>query len=471
MSPLRRSIAPLLPHRLLHCERGGVAIIFALTLIPLLLAIGLAVDTARAYAVKSRLQQALDAAALAVGSSTGTDAELRALAQKFFDANFKADGLATSSGITVSINGDTIVASGTATLNTTLMGLGGSQTLQVVEHSEVVRAIRGLELAMVLDNTGSMTTSDNIGALRDAAADLTTILFGAQTVHPRLKVALVPYSASVNPGAVAETLVSGSAVVEPNNVLGWKGCVVERAQPDAVADTPASTRMWTRYQWLPALDNSYTANKASTVRADPSYGNGGTGPNLGCPTPITPLTNDKAVIDAAIAAMRAWSRGGTFSDIGMAWGLRVLSPEPPFTEGLAWNTPKWDKAVILMTDGDNQFYELTSNASPNKPNSAVNSDYTGYGRLDELGRMGTTNLTTAKSTINSRMSSVCQAMKAKGIIVYTITFTSNINSATRDLYRACATTPGKYFNSPTQDELRASFRAIATELSQLRLSL
>ncbi|CAA7625898.1 pilus assembly protein TadG-related protein [Magnetospirillum sp. UT-4] len=456
---------------LLSCSKGSVAAIFALTLVPVLLAVGLAVDTARAYAVKSRLQQALDAAALAVGSSTGTDTELQALGQKFFDANFKPSGLATTSSIQIAVNGDTITAAGTATVDTTLMGLAGFDTMQIAEQSQVIRAIRGLELAMVLDNTGSMTSNDNIGALREAAAELTDILFGGQAVHPKLRIALVPYSASVNPGAVSESLIAGSDVVDPNNVLGWKGCVIERAQPDAVADTPASTRSWTRYQWLPAIDNSYDPTTASTVRADPSTGNGGTGPNLGCPTPITPLTGDKATLDSAIAAMRAWSRGGTFSDIGMAWGLRVLSPEPPFTEGLAWNTPKWDKAVILMTDGENQFYKLTSNSGPNKPNTAVNSDQTGYGRLDELGRLGTTSLTTAKATINSRMTSVCQAMKAKGIIVYTITFTSGINSATKELYRSCASSPSKYFDSPTQDELKASFRAIATELSQLRISL
>jgi len=323
----------------------------------------------------------------------------------------------------------------------------------------------------VLDNTGSMTTSDNIGALRDAARELTDILFGGQPVHPTLRVALVPYSASVNPGAAAQGLVPGSTLVDPGNVLGWKGCVVERAGTNAVADTPASTAQWSIYKWLPAVDNSYTATKASTVRADPSYGNGGTGPNLGCPTAITPLTNQKSTIDAAIAAMRAWSRGGTFSDIGMAWGLRVLSPEPPFTEGLAWGTEKWDKAAILMTDGDNQFYKLPGNAGSNAANAKVNSDYTGYGRLDELGRIGTTNINTAKTTINARMASVCQAMKDKGITVYTITFTASTNSATRDLYRNCASSPSKYFDSPTQDELHASFRAIATELSQLRLSL
>jgi Flp pilus assembly protein TadG len=455
--------------RLMHDRRGSVAIIFALALIPLSLSVGLAVDTARAYAVKSKLSQALDAAALAVGSSTGTADELQQIGQKFFDANFKDSGLDAAGSFSVSITGDVVSATGSAQVQTTLMQLIGIDTIAVSESAQVIRSIKGLELALVLDNTGSMTTSDNIGALRDAAQELVDILFGDHADHPTLRVAVVPYSASVNPGPIAPTLINGNDAYAPTNLLGWKGCVIERVGR-AMEDSPASTAAWLRYQWLPALDNSYDATKASTVRADPGQGNGGTGPNLGCPTPITPLTGVKATVDTAIQALRAWSRGGTMGDIGMAWGLRVLSPEPPFTEGLAWNTPKWSKAVILMTDGDNQFYKLTSTTGANKVNNAVNSDYSGYGRLDQYGALGTTNTTTAKTVINSRLTQVCQAMKDKGITVYTITFTSGINQATKDIYKACASSPAKWFDSPSQADLRASFRAIATELSQLRVS-
>lgn len=455
--------------RLMRDRRGTVAIIFALALIPLSLSVGLAVDTARAYAIKSKLSQALDAAALAVGSSTGTAAELQQIGQKFFDANFKDSGLDTAGSFSVTVTGDVVSAHGSAQVQTTLMQLIGIDTIAVSESAQVIRSIKGLELALVLDNTGSMTTSDNIGALRDAAQELVDILFGGRIDHPTLRVAVVPYSASVNPGPIAPSLISGNDAYAPTNLLGWKGCVIERVGR-AMEDSPASTAAWQRYQWLPALDNSYDATKASTVRADPGQGNGGTGPNLGCPTPITPLTGVKATVDNAIQALRAWSRGGTMGDIGMAWGLRVLSPEPPFTEGLAWNTPKWSKAVILMTDGDNQFYKLTGATGPNKVNNAVNSDYSGYGRLDQYGALGTTNTTTAKSVINSRLTQVCQAMKDKGITVYTITFTSGINQATKDIYKACASSTAKWFDSPSQADLRASFRAIATELSQLRVS-
>jgi Flp pilus assembly protein TadG len=454
--------------RLLRCRSGNMVIMLAIGLLPIISTIGL--DVARAYAVKSRMAAALDAAALAVGSSSGTDAQLRAVAQKFFDANYPPGALGAHPSVSVSVTGDVISASAVASVDTVFMKVVGLNNVPVHATATVNRQVAGLELAMVLDNTGSMTTNNNIQAVRDAANQLTDILFGTSAVHPYLKIAIVPYSVAVNPGSVAPGLITTGDVYAPNDPLGWKGCVIERAGANGMGDTSAATAAWTRYKWLPAIDNFYDATKASTVFANPSNGNGSTGPNVGCPTAITPLTNVKATLTAAINAQEAWSRGGTLSDVGMAWGLRVLSPEPPFTEGLPWGTPKWSKAVILMTDGDNQFYKLTATTGVNKVNNAVVSDYSAYGRLDDLGRIGTTNTTTAKTTINNRLTSVCNAMKAKNIIVYTVTFTSGINQATKDIYKNCASDASKYFDSPSQDELKSAFRAIATSLSNLRVS-
>jgi Flp pilus assembly protein TadG len=470
---------PSLLHRILHCQQGSIAYIFALALLPMIASVGLAVDTARAYAVKSKLSFALDAAGLAVGSSNGTTAQLEAIGQKFFDANFTAAGVDATATFKVVVNGDKINASGTAQVSTTFMKVAGIDTITVTETSEVTRAIRGLELALVLDNTGSMTTNDNIAALRDSAKDLVTILFGGYTVHPKLKIGVVPYSAAVNPGNVAQSLIATSDIVDPANKSGWKGCVIERSGTNAMGDTSASVEPWKRFNWEAAVDNCWQSYKdannkpvscSAGIVDNPDKGNAMAGPNTGCPTAITPLTNDKTVIDNAILALRAWSRGGTMGDMGMAWGLRVLSPEAPFTEGLPWNTPKWSKAVVLMTDGENQFFKLADPAGANKANSAVKSDYTGYARLDELKLIGASNTTDAKLVINSRLSQVCQTMKDKGITVYTITFTSGINQTTKDLYKNCASSPTKYFDSPTQAALKSSFQAIAVELSQLRIS-
>ena len=52
-------------------KRGSYAVIFAISLVPILIAIGAAIDLSQAYMVKQRLTRALDAAGLAVGGVTG----------------------------------------------------------------------------------------------------------------------------------------------------------------------------------------------------------------------------------------------------------------------------------------------------------------------------------------------------------------------------------------------------------------
>jgi hypothetical protein len=71
---------------------------------------------------------------------------------------------------------------------------------------------------------------------------------------------------------------------------------------------------------------------------------------------------------------------------------------------------------------------------------------------------------------NQRFAEVCEALKDKDVVVYTITFTSEINDDTKGYYRNCASTESKYFDAPTQTELIDTFEQIANELSNLRIT-
>ena len=140
-----------------------------------------------------------------------------------------------------------------------------------------------------------------------------------------------------------------------------------------------------------------------------------------------------------------------------------------------------DKVLVLMTDGNNEWHDwaegapgacrTTGSSPPCRSGYASDgdADMTGYGRLKE-NRLGISPVTNARALqeINARMSRLCTRIKATGVTVYTITF--NVASGTtRDLYRACATQPEYYFNSPDAAALRAAFREIAGQLANLRL--
>lgn len=429
-------------------QSGAVIILWALATIPVVIGVGAAVDLSRAYMAKSRLAFALDAAGLAAGSAGETELEMQVIAEQFFEANYPSDLPGTPSTPVLSVDGGVIKVSGTVTLEATLLQLVGQEDFTVAASAEVLR--KGLEVALILDNTGSMK-GGKLNSLRQASQLLVDILFEVPELQSNLSVGIVPYSATVNLGASALGIVSDVLPDEydPIEEEKWRGCVLARTYPADVRDDPSGAgQLWFKYFWESAPDNDWPV--ADTT---PSVCNDSTGPNVACPTPITPLTNDKSVLDSAVSAMEAWCRGGTFSNVGMAWGWRVLSPEAPYTQGLAYNTPGYDKVAILMTDGVNGYFR---------------QDYSAYERLAE-GNLGTTSKSAAKTELNNRLTEVCTNMKAEGIIIYTITFSLN-NEDTKTIYRNCATDPSKYFDSGNGPALEQAFRDIAEELINLRVS-
>ena len=156
--------------RLFERREGLVAIIFALCAIPIFIAAGMAVDIGRAYAVKVRLGAALDAAALAVGSqSNQTAAQLTTDLQNYFTANYPATALGGATATvtpvpsTASLSASTVNYQAQATVPMTLMRIVGINSITVTATAQTQKTT-GLEIAVVLDNTGSMLCGPNDGA-------------------------------------------------------------------------------------------------------------------------------------------------------------------------------------------------------------------------------------------------------------------------------------------------------------------
>jgi hypothetical protein len=229
-------------------------------------------------------------------------------------------------------------------------------------------------------------------------------------------------------------------------------------------------------------DNQWGTGASPAVNEDYNAGNNAYGPNLGCGPAITSLQPYKSKALAAIDEMQPWSRGGTMANLGLAWGWRVLSPDwrgmwggdTPASYPLDYNSALVDKVVVLLTDGTNEWYDWdgTGGRAPGCAGFGTcpvpsDADYTAYGRLAE-GRIST-NKGAATTEINTRMSALCTAMKAKGIIIYTIVVEVT-NTTTQTLYSNCATKPEFAFIAPTATDLTVIFREIATQLTNLRLA-
>src|SRR5271169_2063763 len=169
-------------------RRGSVLVWFAVMLVPLIIAVGLAIDIARAYAVKIRLGAALDDAGLAVASTSNQNVNLAARLDQYFYGNFPDIGIGTPTGVTMAQdagNPNAIDLTATAEVPTIFMRIAGFQTITVTATAQVTKEPTGLEVALVLDNTGSMLDSyngvTNMAAMAADAGQLVDILFGANT--------------------------------------------------------------------------------------------------------------------------------------------------------------------------------------------------------------------------------------------------------------------------------------------------
>ena len=65
---------------------------------------------------------------------------------------------------------------------------------------------------------------------------------------------------------------------------------------------------------------------------------------------------------------------------------------------------------------------------------------------------------------------VCDAMKAAGILIYTVTFYSGVDEETKDFYRECATTDMQIIMMRRRRKnLVEVFEKISSELSNLHI--
>lgn len=459
--------------RLLTDRRGVAAVFLAIALVPLMGGVGLAVDSALGYLLKTRIVRSLDAAGLAAGRVAG-DADAEAVARDYFNANFGAgdDAVVTSFGFSRDATGEFVTLTARAETPTRFARIFGKTKMEVAASTRIQRLTRGMELALVLDNTGSMSGA-KFNAMQQAALNLIDIVFGGKEEVENLWVSLTPYVATVNVGKSHTAWLDPADQVFTRPSLfgteGWKGCVMAQPLPYDANDTPPSVRRLASYLYpQTTTDNNWPPIRPSSDNPDATA----TGPNLACPTAITPLTRSKSKIVAALKAMKAWRRGGTTSNLGMTWGWRTISPrwrgrwgDPELPLDYDGDKERYiDKVAVILTDGENTFYDLPSPSDPSP------SDYTAYGRINAPGPVGLAKSQAAEGApiLNARLKTTCTAMKGAGIRIYSITF-GVPSAAIKDVFRACATSQAMYYNAPTSADLAVAFKSIGGQLASLRI--
>ena len=193
--------------RFLRNQKGGVAPMLGARAIPLVGMVGAAVDYSRASSTRTAMQAALDSTALMLSkdAQTLTAAQLDSKATAYFNALFhrpEASNVQVTQQFSSAAAGQLQPQADRQPRPSTplIWRLVGQQQMNITASGEVVWGIKKLNLALALDNTGSMASSNKMTELKKAAHNLLATLKKAAKTPGDIKVSIVPFAVDVNVG-------------------------------------------------------------------------------------------------------------------------------------------------------------------------------------------------------------------------------------------------------------------------------
>lgn len=422
----------------LHDRSASFAVITGVTATVLAMAVGFGINLSQAFHVKSSLRNALDAAVTSTARdlTTGKLAvkDARPLIEAFLQANANTSFADDSAFIldTVTVNETTKSVVATAHANVDLaFPLFTTKNPTVAITSAAVYSDRSIEVAMVLDITGSMSGA-KIQSLKTAASNaVNTFLAGQNPANPRVRVAIVPYSNAVNTGPLRNVVHDEKSFTtgEPPRLDDPKfvssapdACATERKGSQQFTDAGPATAMVNRDYRLAS-----------------------------CPTAaLVPLSSSISSLTSTISAFKA--SGTTAGHIGIQWGWYMLSPKwssvlAKPAQPSAYKTSKVSKYAIVMTDGEfNTAYADVAKGAKTSSQPALS---------------------------RQKAETLCDAMKKQDIEIFTVGFMlkeAAAKAVLKDCSSADAGSVKHYFEAATGTELDAAFQSIAQNIERLALT-
>lgn len=472
---------------------GNFAVLFGLTASVLALSVGFSVNVSQLYNARSSLQGAVDAAVTSTARDLTTgvikEGDANKSVQAFLDANsqagiLQADQLVLEK-LTVDKTAKTVQADAHVDVALYFPILGMGDMKRVTASTTALYSDKTIEVAMMLDITGSMAKRgkvDKIGDLRTAAKNaVQTMLRNQDPKNPRIRVAIVPYASGVNVGKLAENVYAekqGSSDLPP--VAGGSLLVAKTGKnllpsfSDYIsivgAAMPRPDKCATERKNKNG-DADMSADGPDTVRTDRNGKKyyalvnrddhlSGEGMNR-CPyAEVIPLTADSGALLDSIEDFRA--DGFTAGAIAIQWTYYMLSPQwrtAIKNAGLGKGASDADakkiaKVAILMTDG--QF----------------NTAFAGAG--DSYNKQG--------NLARGNAETLCGNMKNDGIEIFTIGFDLNnkdMSATERDQAKAvlkgCSSKDASpanrhFFEASTGAELDAAFQEIIRNTEKVALT-
>jgi Flp pilus assembly protein TadG len=415
---------------------GNVSLIFGLSAVPLFIAAGATIEYLNMSKARTEMQAAVDSAALAAANTYAIGGTTyKETAETYIDNNLPAALTPGSLDVDVSVDkaANTLKVVATGQVETAFgdimnlgsspdagemiseapSGIGASATVSLPVFSDFHKG----EIAMVVDFSWSMYDKvDGVRkyvSMRDAATKLINDLT-QNGLNNDVKFGLVPFSESVR-------------VTMPKNYMNgqsssstWTKCIEDRKYPyNRQATTPSTT------------------NSNSNKTRWGYYGSDLCGEYQDYNVTVKPLSTNHASMKSQLNQM--YPIGNTHIALGMEIAYHLLTPNAPYTEGVAMGSSDTLKAVILLTDG-----AQTS---------------AGYGN----------NNTWSVAAAEANTAAICQALKDAQVRVVTVSFDLNdISDAASELrLKNCASGPEYYFDTDNNAELASAFGVIKNQLARV----
>jgi Flp pilus assembly protein TadG len=370
-------------------ERGAMAFFMIAMFLLMIMFGGIAVDVMRFETRRVAMQQTMDRAALAAASLTQTRTPTAIANDWFAKAGLNDDALkmVDFSDPTVSAVSDAglrrvTITSKVRSENFFMTIFSANEYLEGPTNTQAAQGVSQIEVMLVLDITGSMSsaavaggTKSKIAALRESAAQFVSIVKGNDSKNG-VSIGIVPYASQVN------LPLNLRQQFNETHVSSWNG-VANAGVPNLnCLEVPTSTYTSTALSTATAMpmaaiadfnavttSTDYLANSGFAVST--IFGRSVCGTevdNAGTPTRneaqdnfVTLPTKDGAAIEAKIARLTA--NGNTSIAVGMRWGVGLIdqAARPIYTaigDASVAGRPSDNtslqtrKIIILMTDGE-----------------------------------------------------------------------------------------------------------------------
>lgn len=506
---------------------GNVAMIFALVAIPLIGAIGLAIDMGRVYHVAMQTQGALDSAALAAGrvaqvEKTDMLSKASNAASAYFDQTKPADVIESKIAFAPNSLNTEFTVTATSWVKTpflSVLDLFGHRAAQsdappscassfactkVVSTAtaQICLNCNGtdpipVEIALMLDVTGSMAGS-RIDDLKLASKDMIDIVYQDPRAKDFIRTALVPFAPAINVGPYF-TQITGKSDREDNDGSSTKNI---------------------HYPVIPCRPLGILLSICTNSTGQKTYN------KVDHIAKYAPCVVERERWDTTLLKL------GQYSDMAPS-GAGLLDPLlpnsnlPTWNEAVNKNDPSDSKQMSTTCDPSNVIVPLTNDTTALK--DAINNLKTNGSTAGQLGTAFTWYMLSPNwskvwpsgsepgaygprskrrkiailmtdGEYNTRLAKqysdgsseakkamadaldLCTKMKAgydvtsetnytggPAIEIYTVGF--KVNAASKANLSACATNDGEhYYDASTGDALRQAFRDIALKISKLRLT-